>query len=905
MGIVRLAKCLKLLNALDEYKDRKSDINNKIQGERVYMDFVSIVYKTQIIVSNELNYLLFSFILIDMNLLNTEELMSDNLLTLISKYNKIIPDAAKLINILTELKINNTPNTTNITNNSNDVLFQMKQIIDSDFISSFTLLANDSSTISNYVYQSVIDFIVDMLINKINNVEYVLIAFDGIPSFGKIQEQRQRRYMRYAFIEFQKIINATSYDNDNNKSDLMTARKTFDKIQFHVDIKSAIEYVYNKYHSGDLQTDISDKINNNVIVEVIDMPYGEGEKILVDKLINDHQIYKNDKSYIFYSPDGDSVVLCLHIYIKTKIDRLTVIKTYNITPSDHHNESSQYVNINTLYTNIINLVQKYTHNIYDQINDMDNICTDFIIMMNFFGNDFIHQIPTMEISTTFMDMMYVYCKFIMENDYITKHHQHQLHQSNQSNQSNSSSIVDDFVYQISCAVIEHNGYKYVISARKKIILCKKIELYYCKFGTIIYKNELRILFQSIETNIVILGTVGYDKLRLDLSVEVMGNSTNQLHSHPYSVFSPTDIPSIIISEKFTMPKLKKKYYASMIDVDIDRNRYIQNIYQFTYVKSFVTTGHYLPPIYMFEFELTKKKQFENDFRNLYGTFMFGYDGKPVGLVTEVVITRTVVLPIRHVYKIINSFFNIDNYAGSLCLPISYSVKVNKTNRTNKTKSTKKFDMIVNSNSNSDGSIKSGDKIISIDNKEIIIEDGVVLIFDDIYMDHIPFDVYLRLNLNLHSMMNIVVERKNKIISYDFVGVPIEDHMLILTDQPYFLPIDPIPFVNLGGLIIVQFTHELIDILACNKIKLNNYVVNEFMAAPIDNRKINHLLIIKNPKKKIVNGSGCTYAIVNCLLLLKINGVKVHTLTSLKNLIKKQNILTVSLSSRFDTYEINI
>ena len=42
MGIVRLAKCLKTLNSLIEYKDRASDIKNKISGNFVYMDFVSI-----------------------------------------------------------------------------------------------------------------------------------------------------------------------------------------------------------------------------------------------------------------------------------------------------------------------------------------------------------------------------------------------------------------------------------------------------------------------------------------------------------------------------------------------------------------------------------------------------------------------------------------------------------------------------------------------------------------------------------------------------------------------------------------------------------------------------------------------------------------------------------------------
>ena len=64
MGIVRLAKSLKLLNSLVEHGSRKDDIKSKISGNRVYMDFVSIVYRIQESVSRELNYILFSYLLI-------------------------------------------------------------------------------------------------------------------------------------------------------------------------------------------------------------------------------------------------------------------------------------------------------------------------------------------------------------------------------------------------------------------------------------------------------------------------------------------------------------------------------------------------------------------------------------------------------------------------------------------------------------------------------------------------------------------------------------------------------------------------------------------------------------------------------------------------------------------------
>src|ERR1700730_3726531 len=98
MGIVRLAKCLRLLDSISEYESRKEDLKHKIEGNRVYMDFVSIVYKQQTNVAKELNYLLFSFILIKMNLLNSTELLSEKFLNMIQKYNGSIPNADTIIN---------------------------------------------------------------------------------------------------------------------------------------------------------------------------------------------------------------------------------------------------------------------------------------------------------------------------------------------------------------------------------------------------------------------------------------------------------------------------------------------------------------------------------------------------------------------------------------------------------------------------------------------------------------------------------------------------------------------------------------------------------------------------------------------------------------------------------------
>lgn len=434
MGIVRLAKCLRLLNSITEYSSRATDIKNKISGNRVYMDFVSIVYKIQTNVANELNYLLFSFILLKMNLLNTTELVSGKFSDMIQKYKSSIKNYGELNQIIQKLNEGITTNKHDIDQTISLVLKELSTLINDDFIESFRDSVRSENSLNHYIYQSVVEFIVDMLTNKLTNVEYVLIAFDGIPSFGKIQEQRQRRYMRYTFIEFQKIIGSVHGDGIASgmiKNDIKGARILYDNDHFQVDIRSAIDYVYSKYHSSDLQKDIAGDVMkiresknqgqyNKVEIDVIDKPYGEGEKILMDKVIHDYKTFGDDKTYVFYSPDGDSVILCLYIYIKTKIKSLNVVKAYTMEPSDRHNEQTQYVDSKTLYDNIVQTVEKFAKDKYDLLEDRDNICTDFIIMINFFGNDFIHQIPTMEISTTIMDLMYVYAKFIRDNEYITK-----------------------------------------------------------------------------------------------------------------------------------------------------------------------------------------------------------------------------------------------------------------------------------------------------------------------------------------------------------------------------------------------------------------------------------------------------------------------------------------------------
>jgi 5'-3' exonuclease len=91
---------------------------------------------------------------------------------------------------------------------------------------------------------------------------------------------------------------------------------------------------------------------------------------------------------------------------------------YILEQSRKNNNQSQYVDIPLLYDNIIKQVVKHSHLKIKKEEDKDHICMDFIFLINFYGNDFMHQIPTMEISTTILDLIYIYSRFIRENEYI-------------------------------------------------------------------------------------------------------------------------------------------------------------------------------------------------------------------------------------------------------------------------------------------------------------------------------------------------------------------------------------------------------------------------------------------------------------------------------------------------------
>ena len=62
---------------------------------------------------------------------------------------------------------------------------------------------------------------------------------------------------------------------------------------------------------------------------------------------------------------------------------------------------------------------------------------------------------------------------------------------------------------------------------------------------------------------------------------------------------------------------------------------------------------------------------------------------------------------------------------------------------------------------------------------------------------------------------------------------IENEALPLTNQSFYKPTNMIPYVNLKKLIIVQLTHELLDIFFLKKMEPTNHILKKYINGSLD------------------------------------------------------------------------
>jgi 5'-3' exonuclease len=229
------------------------------------------------------------------------------------------------------------------------------------------------------VIDNVIDYLCHIVLPFCEDVEYLFIATDGVPSKAKMIEQRRRRYAADA----QSIIREQIYAKHGkvaptqlwNRSMISPATdfmKLLDLKLFSAETKARIHQIYPKlkqyiYSGSDVRM--------------------EGEHKILSFLRSLALSVKDEKIAVF-SPDSDTPVLCLTTDISQVI---TVIR--------HNQQENSYdiIDINRFYQEI-----------YSRVGNSAKGVKDISLLFTTFGNDFLPKIPSYDVRFNFEHLFTTY-----------------------------------------------------------------------------------------------------------------------------------------------------------------------------------------------------------------------------------------------------------------------------------------------------------------------------------------------------------------------------------------------------------------------------------------------------------------------------------------------------------------
>lgn len=242
------------------------------------------------------------------------------------------------------------------------------------------------------------------------SIQTIMFAIDGVPSKGKMVEQKQRRYMGAITEDYKKKILHKYKGYLSEQEDYI-----------YLATKNAIRWSRNKITPGTAFMDkLVNYLNNDKIrakfktnrpnMEIIisDMhEIGEGEKKIVN-YVNQY-LPNSDESVMVYSPDADMILLCMLMPVK----KLYMLRHNQQTSAQANKNIYDLVDIRMLKSNIsyyINNHPKYAKENFD----MERINRDIVCISTVFGNDFVPKIETLNVKQGFQNILEAYLKTLLK-----------------------------------------------------------------------------------------------------------------------------------------------------------------------------------------------------------------------------------------------------------------------------------------------------------------------------------------------------------------------------------------------------------------------------------------------------------------------------------------------------------
>ena len=355
MGIEKFFNTLK-----SSYKSKlitEYTVDNKKSSDILFFDFNSIIHKISYQVISDLNYL-YKILLISSNNPSPKLIKFFN-----NKYN----DYKSIFHL--SIDFIHTPS--GILQLINDI-----KNLDPNIIIIHKIIKSIESYINNY-----------------NDLQFVYLSLDGVPTISKIMEQRHRRYIG-EIINHQILKKINNYKFPDKLSeeypyDYSTYNRTkFTFLKLNISpgttfMKQLVKSIKNHTFPVNIQ------INDDTIS-------GEGEY----KIINYIRTYSNlfiNKKITIYSPDSDMILLCSILPNEIEIIRYD------------QQQNQDYI----LSTEIFKLlISEYITN-KNKINQ--NIIDDIIFIFTIFGDDFLPKLEAIQVNNHYEKVLDIYTKIYTEN----------------------------------------------------------------------------------------------------------------------------------------------------------------------------------------------------------------------------------------------------------------------------------------------------------------------------------------------------------------------------------------------------------------------------------------------------------------------------------------------------------
>jgi len=244
------------------------------------------------------------------------------------------------------------------------------------------------------------NYLIELFTLNLNGdqLEYIYICIDGVPTMGKIYEQKKRRYM------------ASLINYINNKEKIKKSKFKWDKNNISPGT-SFMNKLEKFLQSDEFKNKVKNKCNRLKILNVSGTnEKGEGEMKIIN-LIKKNNI--NDDCVI-YSPDSDMIILLL--MLKNKNIILRYDQQNSLLDDNFNGKKYNILQVNKFKFELIKYINKRI-NPYKNINS-DRFINDLILIFTIFGDDFLPKMENFRVSNDIYTILDYYIVNYQDTGYL-------------------------------------------------------------------------------------------------------------------------------------------------------------------------------------------------------------------------------------------------------------------------------------------------------------------------------------------------------------------------------------------------------------------------------------------------------------------------------------------------------